>query len=172
MAASISRRRACLPMHFLRIFPHKSHLFLSPVPKPHSSSRSCSSGGSLLSHLHKRGVIQNSFPEDAAQDALPELVRSAPQSVYCGFDPTADSLHVGTCSPSSACCTSEAPGITSWLYSEVPRRKSATQREKHRERSAVRGRRGREHALHTGKPAEDIHNHELTFTTAGRIWAP
>ncbi|KAM9755025.1 tyrosine--tRNA ligase, mitochondrial [Menidia menidia] len=62
-----------------------------------SSELHCSSpvhGGLLLS-LHKRGILKESFPEGAAQDRLPALLRSGPQTVYCGFDPTADSLHVG-----------------------------------------------------------------------------
>uniref|UniRef100_A0A3P9MLD2 Tyrosine--tRNA ligase n=1 Tax=Oryzias latipes TaxID=8090 RepID=A0A3P9MLD2_ORYLA len=57
--------------------------------------RSSSAGGGLLLSLHKRGVLKDSFPENAAQDRLPQLLQSAPQTVYCGFDPTADSLHVG-----------------------------------------------------------------------------
>ncbi|CAG5957727.1 unnamed protein product [Menidia menidia] len=62
-----------------------------------SSELHCSSpvhGGLLLS-LHKRGILKELFPEGAAQDRLPALLRSGPQTVYCGFDPTADSLHVG-----------------------------------------------------------------------------
>ncbi|XP_063335356.1 tyrosine--tRNA ligase, mitochondrial [Pelmatolapia mariae] len=49
----------------------------------------------LLLSLHKRGVLKDSFPEHAAQDQLPRLLQSGAQTVYCGFDPTADSLHVG-----------------------------------------------------------------------------
>uniref|UniRef100_A0A3Q4ABE8 Tyrosine--tRNA ligase n=1 Tax=Mola mola TaxID=94237 RepID=A0A3Q4ABE8_MOLML len=41
------------------------------------------------------GYLQESFPESAAQDQLPSLLQSGAQTVYCGFDPTADSLHVG-----------------------------------------------------------------------------
>ncbi|XP_037307813.1 tyrosine--tRNA ligase, mitochondrial [Pungitius pungitius] len=51
--------------------------------------------GGLLHSLNKRGVLKESFPRDAAQDQLPRLLRSGAQTVYCGFDPTADSLHVG-----------------------------------------------------------------------------
>ncbi|KAM8890672.1 tyrosine--tRNA ligase, mitochondrial [Spinachia spinachia] len=49
----------------------------------------------LLLALNKRGVLKESFPQDAAQDELPRLLQSGAQTVYCGFDPTADSLHVG-----------------------------------------------------------------------------
>lgn len=45
--------------------------------------------------MNKRGILKESFPENAAQEQLPLLLQSAPQTVYCGFDPTADSLHVG-----------------------------------------------------------------------------
>uniref|UniRef100_A0A671N9T1 tyrosine--tRNA ligase n=1 Tax=Sinocyclocheilus anshuiensis TaxID=1608454 RepID=A0A671N9T1_9TELE len=49
----------------------------------------------LLSSLYNRGLLKESFPEHAAQAELPDLLRSGPQTVYCGFDPTADSLHAG-----------------------------------------------------------------------------
>ncbi|KAM9854817.1 tyrosine--tRNA ligase, mitochondrial [Aulostomus maculatus] len=49
----------------------------------------------LLLSLSKRGILKESFPETAAQDELPRLLQTCAQTVYCGFDPTADSLHVG-----------------------------------------------------------------------------
>lgn len=49
----------------------------------------------LLLSLNKRGVLKECFPESAAQDPLPQLLQAGSQTVYCGFDPTADSLHVG-----------------------------------------------------------------------------
>ncbi|XP_057691706.1 tyrosine--tRNA ligase, mitochondrial [Corythoichthys intestinalis] len=49
----------------------------------------------LLHALNKRGILKESFPDDAACDRLPRLLQSGAQTVYCGFDPTADSLHVG-----------------------------------------------------------------------------
>ncbi|KAL4625066.1 tyrosine-tRNA ligase, mitochondrial [Arapaima gigas] len=52
-------------------------------------------GSGLLSALHRRGVLKEVFPESAAHFELPQLLQSGPQCVYCGFDPTADSLHVG-----------------------------------------------------------------------------
>lgn len=68
----------------------RSRLHGSP-PAPSSSSPS----SVLLLSLHRRGLLKDSFPEDAAQDRLPRLLQSGAQTVYCGFDPTADSLHVG-----------------------------------------------------------------------------
>lgn len=58
----------------------------------HSSSAVLN--GVLLS-LNKRGVLKECFPESAAQDRLPGLLQAGSQAVYCGFDPTADSLHLG-----------------------------------------------------------------------------
>lgn len=58
----------------------------------HSSSTLLSG---LLISLNKRGVLKECFPESAAQDQLPHLLQAGSQTVYCGFDPTADSLHVG-----------------------------------------------------------------------------
>ncbi|XP_019613508.1 PREDICTED: tyrosine--tRNA ligase, mitochondrial-like [Branchiostoma belcheri] len=43
--------------------------------------------------LHERGVFVDIFPEASIE--LPKLLQSGPQCVYCGFDPTADSLHIG-----------------------------------------------------------------------------
>eukprot|EP00058_Branchiostoma_floridae_P009893 XP_002595381.1 hypothetical protein BRAFLDRAFT_119005 [Branchiostoma floridae] len=43
--------------------------------------------------LHERGIFVDIFPEASIE--LPKLLQSGPQCVYCGFDPTADSLHIG-----------------------------------------------------------------------------
>ncbi|XP_043565185.1 tyrosine--tRNA ligase, mitochondrial [Chiloscyllium plagiosum] len=51
----------------------------------------CKSGRNVL-QLHRRGIFKDIFPEGGD---LPRLLESGPQTVYCGFDPTADSLHVG-----------------------------------------------------------------------------
>ncbi|XP_075408013.1 tyrosine--tRNA ligase, mitochondrial [Tenrec ecaudatus] len=54
----------------------------------------------LLAALKERGLFKEFFPDKSTDVDLPELfARGAagggPQTVYCGFDPTADSLHVG-----------------------------------------------------------------------------
>lgn len=67
-------------------------LCLTLGSKFHCSS---TSRNGLLFSLNKRGIVKESFPENAAQDQLPRLLQSGAQTVYCGFDPTADSLHVG-----------------------------------------------------------------------------
>lgn len=43
--------------------------------------------------LHERGIFQTVFPETNTSDLVRQLSKSI--SVYCGFDPTADSLHIG-----------------------------------------------------------------------------
>ncbi|CAL9695111.1 unnamed protein product [Knipowitschia caucasica] len=92
MAASLARtcRFSCPPL------PHISRVRWA-LSAPLSSRLHCSpsSRSGLLHQLNKRGLIQDCFPERAGQGALPELLESAPQTIYCGFDPTADSLHVG-----------------------------------------------------------------------------
>nr|XP_004663287.1 tyrosine--tRNA ligase, mitochondrial [Jaculus jaculus] len=60
----------------------------------HSSARG------LLAALKARGLFKDFFPESGTKVELPELFErgragSSPQTVYCGFDPTGDSLHVG-----------------------------------------------------------------------------
>ncbi|MBZ3873462.1 Tyrosine--tRNA ligase, mitochondrial [Sciurus carolinensis] len=54
----------------------------------------------LLATQKARGLLKDFFPERGTKIELPQLFdRSmtgySPQTVYCGFDPTGDSLHVG-----------------------------------------------------------------------------
>lgn len=54
----------------------------------------------VLAEQKARGLFKEFFPEQGTKVELPELFESRtsrgfPQTVYCGFDPTADSLHVG-----------------------------------------------------------------------------
>ncbi|XP_054844221.1 tyrosine--tRNA ligase, mitochondrial [Eublepharis macularius] len=51
----------------------------------------------LLAAQHARGRFQEIFPPQAAEEQLVDLLQPGrpPVTVYCGFDPTADSLHVG-----------------------------------------------------------------------------
>lgn len=44
--------------------------------------------------LSERGMYQDMFPNTAGSE-IRDLLNKAPQCVYAGFDPTADSLHVG-----------------------------------------------------------------------------
>ena len=49
----------------------------------------------LLDDLHWRGLIHQSTD----RDALDRHLREGPRVLYCGFDPTADSLHIGSLVP-------------------------------------------------------------------------
>jgi tyrosyl-tRNA synthetase len=49
----------------------------------------------LLADLRARGLIF----QIAGEDALPEWLDGGPRTLYCGFDPTADSLHIGSLVP-------------------------------------------------------------------------
>ncbi|KAF4022671.1 hypothetical protein G4228_014490 [Cervus hanglu yarkandensis] len=54
----------------------------------------------LLAVQKARGLFKEFFPERGTKTELPELFDRGtggkfPQTIYCGFDPTADSLHVG-----------------------------------------------------------------------------
>ncbi|KAJ8683179.1 hypothetical protein QAD02_018971 [Eretmocerus hayati] len=44
--------------------------------------------------LHERGMYQELFPDSSA-NIITKLMDKSPQCVYAGFDPTADSLHIG-----------------------------------------------------------------------------
>lgn len=50
-----------------------------------------STGGELLTELADRGLIHDCTDLDALSDRLDQ----GPITLYCGFDPTADSLHIG-----------------------------------------------------------------------------
>ncbi|MFT6955154.1 MAG: tyrosyl-tRNA synthetase [Halieaceae bacterium] len=49
----------------------------------------------LLADLQGRGLIF----QMAGEDKLPEWLDAGPRTLYCGFDPTADSLHIGSLVP-------------------------------------------------------------------------
>ena len=49
----------------------------------------------LLADLQGRGLIF----QVAGEDKLPEWLDGGSRTLYCGFDPTADSLHVGSLVP-------------------------------------------------------------------------
>jgi tyrosyl-tRNA synthetase len=52
-------------------------------------------GAELLDDLQGRGLIF----QVAGEDALPGWLAAAQRTLYCGFDPTADSLHIGSLVP-------------------------------------------------------------------------
>lgn len=52
-------------------------------------------GSAILADLSARGLVHNTTD----QAELAELLDAGPVSVYCGFDPTADSLHLGNLFP-------------------------------------------------------------------------
>ncbi|XP_013094924.2 tyrosine--tRNA ligase, mitochondrial-like isoform X1 [Biomphalaria glabrata] len=55
--------------------------------------RKCSTSSMNLLTLNKRGLVENIFPDQRIPD-LQKMLQT-PQTIYCGFDPTADSLHIG-----------------------------------------------------------------------------
>lgn len=57
-------------------------------------SRSYMASNSNILKLGSRGMLQSIFPEERNIE-LEKLLTSSPQTLYCGFDPTADSLHLG-----------------------------------------------------------------------------
>ncbi|XP_056373400.1 tyrosine--tRNA ligase, mitochondrial [Hyla sarda] len=67
---------------------------ISRLYRPHT--RRLSGSSEPLVSGTRRGLFKEVFPAESARLQLPELLSSGlPQTVYCGFDPTADSLHVG-----------------------------------------------------------------------------
>src|SRR2546430_1589371 len=58
----------------------------------------------ILDELQWRGLIEATTMPPAAMDlnkqfVFPEELQGKPLTLYCGFDPTADSLHVGSLVP-------------------------------------------------------------------------
>lgn len=71
---------------------------LGVLPQGLREAHSGSQG--LLAVLKARGLFKEFFPERGTKIELPDLfdrgtAGNLPQTIYCGFDPTADSLHVG-----------------------------------------------------------------------------
>ncbi|KAJ8037565.1 Tyrosine--tRNA ligase, mitochondrial [Holothuria leucospilota] len=58
-----------------------------------ATSSTNSSGSNILS-LEERGLFHDVIPAKSSL-FLSKHLNSAPQCIYCGFDPTADSLHIG-----------------------------------------------------------------------------
>lgn len=63
----------------------------------HEPARRARGAGGLLAAQTERGLFHEVFPAPGAEEQLPELLEPGrpPLTAYCGFDPTADSLHVG-----------------------------------------------------------------------------
>ena len=79
-------------------FARTSHSYNISSASPLSSSSSSSfstqaaplSQGDIVSVLRRRGLVQ-----EVTSDELEKVAAGEQLSVYCGFDPTADSLHLG-----------------------------------------------------------------------------
>uniref|UniRef100_A0A8C5IFQ6 Tyrosine--tRNA ligase n=1 Tax=Junco hyemalis TaxID=40217 RepID=A0A8C5IFQ6_JUNHY len=76
----------------------------APLPPPlplrrraHEQARRARGAAGLLAAQCERGLFQEVFPAQSAEEQLPALLEPGrpPLAAYCGFDPTADSLHVG-----------------------------------------------------------------------------
>ncbi|NXN41075.1 SYYM protein, partial [Rhinoptilus africanus] len=90
MAAAAAGRRAGLPLSLRRRAHHHHHQQQQPPRRARGS-------GGLLAAQCERGLFQEVFPAQSAEEQLPALLEPGrpPLTAYCGFDPTADSLHVG-----------------------------------------------------------------------------
>ena len=61
----------------------------------HFATRLFAMSSALLSDLRARGLIF----QIAGEDTLADLLDAESRTLYCGFDPTADSLHIGSLVP-------------------------------------------------------------------------
>ncbi|XP_072044425.1 tyrosine--tRNA ligase, mitochondrial-like [Amphiura filiformis] len=103
MAASTTSKmlrslQICTPIFH---YSYRNARFLNLVCGHHGnnlliSRRSYSSKRNIL-ELHQRGIFHDIYPQTT--DELPKKLNSAPQTMYCGVDPTAESLHIGNLLP-------------------------------------------------------------------------
>ncbi|KAF7242718.1 Tyrosine--tRNA ligase, mitochondrial [Varanus komodoensis] len=72
----------------------ESRQFHAEGPEPQPRAKPAKN---LLADQCERGLFQEVFPPQVAEEQLVDLLEAGrpPVAVYCGFDPTADSLHVG-----------------------------------------------------------------------------
>ncbi|NXO03813.1 SYYM protein, partial [Rhinopomastus cyanomelas] len=100
--SALGRRRRCAAGLWggLRQAPPLSVLLLPPPPprrSAHEAARQPRGASELLAAQSERGLFQEVFPAQSADEQLLALLEPGrpPLTAYCGFDPTADSLHVG-----------------------------------------------------------------------------
>ncbi|KAG8438646.1 hypothetical protein GDO86_005001 [Hymenochirus boettgeri] len=72
-------------LHALRVTPSRFRMFCRRV----------SGVSGFPEAAARRGLFKEVFPAQDGPQRLTELLESGPQTIYCGFDPTADSLHIG-----------------------------------------------------------------------------
>ncbi len=80
-------------------------LTAADVAEPAAAPDDALPTGDLVEELRWRGLLQQSTDVDALRSALAE----GPVTYYCGFDPTAPSLHHGHLVQRSCCVTSSSP---------------------------------------------------------------
>ncbi|XP_007428448.1 tyrosine--tRNA ligase, mitochondrial [Python bivittatus] len=88
-----ARRTAALPRLLVsqtRRQRHDQQPDARPTPVPPAAK-------GLLATQYQRGLFQEVFPPQPAEERLIDFLQAGrpPVTAYCGFDPTADSLHVG-----------------------------------------------------------------------------
>ncbi|RUS83692.1 hypothetical protein EGW08_008540 [Elysia chlorotica] len=89
-------RYRCRKTLKMRPFIQSAQRIGEPSVFQHGFQVRCSHGSSshdFLTTLRNRGICESVFP-NTRPDEIMQLM-SCPQALYCGFDPTADSLHIG-----------------------------------------------------------------------------
>ena len=77
-------------MPFLGHITLSRHIFRATTEKTDITMSS-----DVLAELRERGLIF----QVAGEDAIEQWLAAEPRTLYCGFDPTADSLHIGSLVP-------------------------------------------------------------------------
>ncbi|XP_027700286.1 tyrosine--tRNA ligase, mitochondrial isoform X2 [Vombatus ursinus] len=161
----------------LRVFWLGRRLSLGKWLEPRSSGKRESHSGAqdLLMTQRKRGLFKEIFPAKGVDLELPELLASGAkastaQTVYCGFDPTADSLHVGHLLTVLGLLHFQRAGhhVIAVVGGATARLGDPSGRTK--EREALSAERVRENARALRASLERLSAHHQRFFPNGRTW--
>ncbi|XP_074126686.1 tyrosine--tRNA ligase, mitochondrial [Sminthopsis crassicaudata] len=143
--------------------------------RPSGQRESHSGAQDLLVTQRKRGLFKEIFPAKGVDLELPELLASGAkagvaQTVYCGFDPTADSLHVGHLLTVLGLLQFQRAGhhVIAVVGGATARLGDPSGRTK--EREALSAERVRENARTLRDSLERLSAHHRRFFHDGRTW--
>ncbi|XP_069716408.1 tyrosine--tRNA ligase, mitochondrial [Phaenicophaeus curvirostris] len=144
-----------------------------PLRRAHEQARRARGAGKgLLAEQCERGLFQEVFPARSAEEQLPALLEPGrpPVTAYCGFDPTADSLHVGHLLPVMALLHFQRAGhdVIAVVGGATARLGDPSGRERAREPVPAERVRARARGLRAGLGRLFENHRELLWAQAGR----
>lgn len=129
--------------------------------------------GGLLAAQCERGLFQEVFPAQSAEEQLPALLEPGrpPLTAYCGFDPTADSLHVGHLLPVMGLLHFQRAGhnVIAVVGGATARLGDPSGREQAREAPSAERVRAQARGLRAGLERLFANHRELFWASGGRL---